>query len=361
MKWFHYIFDPTTDEMPGAGESEISRYWKVLPFKTTPAESLEDWFRTLSPNSDPNTENAIIGEWRDNPFDPHLVASNRPLAYMKNVVIKYVENLIDWGDSLFRQFTRESVNEALQIYVIANHILGPRPQFVPKRGEIKAESYYSLKDKWDDFSNALVELKNIFPYSSEVSVTGSSTGSSLLGVGSEFYFCIPPNDKLLDYWDTAADRLFKIRHCQDIDGVERKLALFAPPISPDALIQAASQGLSLGSILADLSSPPPIYRFTYLVQKANEFCSDVKALGLALLAALEKKDAEELGRLRASLETNMLELVTAIKERQILDARSNKENLLKVRDTAKFRLQHYLDLLGNDSAGCPQSRLSRRH
>ena len=44
-----------------------------------------------------NTENAVIGEWRDNPFDPHLIASNRPLAYMKHVVVKYVENLIGLG------------------------------------------------------------------------------------------------------------------------------------------------------------------------------------------------------------------------------------------------------------------------
>lgn len=353
MKWFHYIFDPTTDEMPGE-ESEITRYWKVLPFKTTPAERLEDWFRELPHDTDPNSENAIIGAWRENPFDPHLVAGNRPLAYMKHVVIKYVENFIAWGDSLFRQFTRESVNEALQIYVIANHILGPRPEFVPKRGEIKAESYDSLKDKWDDFSNALVELENIFPYSSEVSVSDPSTGTSLIGVGSTLYFCIPANDKLLKYWDTAADRLFKIRHCQDIEGVERKLALFAPPLSPEALIQAASQGLSLGSILADLSSPPPIYRFPYLIQKANEFCADVKALGSALLAALEKKDAEELSRMRASHETQMLELMTAIRERQVLDAKVHKENLLKARETASFRLEHYaIDLLGNASVTIP--------
>ena len=353
MKWFHYIFDPTTDEMPGAGESEISRYWKVLPFKTMPIESLEEWFRSLAPNTDPNTENAVIGEWRDNPFDPHLVASNRPLAYMKHVVIKYVENLIAWGDSLFRQFTRESVYEALQIYVLANHILGPYPEFVPRRGEIKAETYTSLQDRWDDFSNALVELENVFPYSSEVSVSVTSTGTNMLGIGSALYFCIPVNENLLEYWDTVTDRLYKIRHCQDIDGVERQLALFAPPISPEALIQAVSQGLSLGSILADLSSPPPIYRFSYLIQKANEFCADVKALGSALLAALEKRDAEELGRLRASHETQMLELVTAIKERQILDARAYKESLLKARDTAKFRLQHYIDLLGNESLTVP--------
>jgi len=349
MKWFHYIFDPTTDEMPGDGESEISRYWKVLPFKTTPVVRLEDWFMSLSPNNDPDTENTIISEWRDNPFDPHLVASNRPLAYMKHVVIKYVENLIAWGDSLFRQFTRESVNEALQIYVIANHVLGPYPEFVPKRGAIAAESYNSLQGKWDDFSNALVALENIFPYSSEVSVSSTSTGTSLLGIGSALYFCIPANDKLLEYWDTVADRLFKIRHCQDLDGVERNLALFAPPISPEALIQAVSQGLSLGSILADLSSPPPIYRFTYLIQKVNEFCSDVKALGSALLATLEKKDGEELSRLRASHETSMLELVTAIRERGVLDAKVNKENLLKARETASFRLQHYIALVGKDS------------
>jgi len=107
--------------------------------------------------------------------------------------------------------------------------------------------------------------------------------------------------------------------------------------------------LSLGSILADLSSPPPIYRFAYLVQKANEFCNDVKALGSAVLSALEKKDGEELSRLRASQETNILERVTGIRERQVLSAEVNIENLLKVRETAKFRLQHYKDLLGDDS------------
>ncbi len=351
MKWFHYIFDPTTSEKPKS-ENDTARYWKVRPFKaeSETVETLETWFRRLSPNSDPdNPGNTVINEWRDNPFDPHLVASNRPISYMKHVVIKYIENLIAWGDSQFRQFTRESVYEAIQLYVIASHVLGKRPEFVPKRGEIKTETYATLKDKLDDFGNALVELENIFPYTSAVNIATTSTGGNLLGIGSALYFCIPANDKLLGYWDTVADRLFKIRHCQDLDGVERGLALFAPAIDPAALIQARSQGLSLGSILADLSSPPPIYRFAYLVQKANEFCNDVKALGSAVLSALEKKDGEELSRLRSSQETTMLERVTGIRERQVLSAKVSIENLLKVRETAKFRLQHYKDLLGDDS------------
>lgn len=353
MKWFHYIFDPTTDALPGPGESEVSRYWKVAPFKKTAADDLKEWLRNIGANTNANSENAIIGEWRDNPFDPHLVASNRPLAYMKNVVLKYVENLIAWGDSLFRQDTMESVNEALQLYVIANHILGPYPEFVPQRGAVKAETYHSLRNKWDDFSNALVALENIFPYSSEATVSSSSTGANLLGIGASLYFCIPSNEKLLEHWDTVADRLFKIRHCQNIDGVERKLALFAPPIDPAALIQATSQGLSLGSILADLSSPPPIYRFRFLIQKANEFCNDVKALGSALLSALEKKDSEELNRLRASHETHILELTTAIRERQLLDAKANRESLLKARDSAVMRIEHYAGLLGHDGFTVP--------
>ena len=354
LKWFHYIFDPTTNAVPAPGEFESSRYWKVPPFKTAPKQSLEDWFRqNLSPTSSQTAANAVVAEWRQNPFDAHLVASNRPLAYMKHVVLKYVENLIAWGDFLFRQFTMESVNEALQIYIIANHILGRRPEFVPKRGNITAHSYDTLKDKWDDFSNALVELENIFPYSSESSISESSAGAGLLGVGSALYFCIPANDQLIKCWDTVADRLYKIRHCRDIDGVERKLGLFSPAIDPGALAQAAAQGLSIGSILADLSSPPPIYRFSVLIQKAAEFCADVKGLGSAVQAALEKKDADELDRLRASHEIQMLELMTAIRDRQVLDAKATEQQLQKARDMASFRLQHYIDLLGNDSVVVP--------
>jgi len=351
MRWFHYVFDPTTDAVPEPGK-ESSRYWKVAPFKTTAAESLEDWFRRLASD---DSEKRVVAEWREHPFDPHKVAANRPIAYMKQVVIKYVENLIAWGDSLFRQDTMETVNEAIQLYVLASHILGRRPERVPRRGEIKAESYETLKGRWDDFSNALVALENTFPYSSEVSVSASSPGASFLGVGSALYFCIPPNDQLLGYWDTVADRLYKIRHCQNIAGVERHLALFSPPIDPAMLVGAMAQGLSLGSILADLSSPPPIYRFTYLIQKANELCADVKALGTALLAAFEKKDAEELARLRASHETQMLGLMTAIRERQVLSARASKQGLEKSRETAAFRLQHFVDLLGAESVVIPPS------
>ena len=71
---------------------------------------------------------------QQNPFKPHLVASARPLAYQYYVVMKYLDNLIAWGDSLFLQDTIETINEATLCYVLAANLLGPRPSAC-RRGE----------------------------------------------------------------------------------------------------------------------------------------------------------------------------------------------------------------------------------
>ncbi|MCZ8285221.1 MAG: hypothetical protein O9353_07165, partial [Bacteroidia bacterium] len=66
------------------------------------------------------------------PFDPHLIASMRPRAYMVWTVMELIEILSDWGDYLFRQDTTESINEAINLYVLASEILGERPKKVDR-------------------------------------------------------------------------------------------------------------------------------------------------------------------------------------------------------------------------------------
>ncbi len=41
--------------------------------------------------------------------------------------MKYLDNLIAWGDQLFRRDTIESINEATQLYLLALQLLGERP------------------------------------------------------------------------------------------------------------------------------------------------------------------------------------------------------------------------------------------
>lgn len=131
LKMCHYVFNPF------AKGFDNKRFWQFAPFKEVDAENvLEKLFIGLQPNTPDNTPNQQINEWRDKPFQPHVIARSRPVAYMKWVVMKYIEILIAWGDYLFRQDTIETLNQATQLYVLAAHIYGPRGHKIPKRGKI---------------------------------------------------------------------------------------------------------------------------------------------------------------------------------------------------------------------------------
>lgn len=350
-KWFHYVFNPLANGI------EANRAWQFYPFLQTNKDNfLETFFNDLKANQ-PNDK---INEWRDKPFRPHVIARSRPSAYMKWVVMKYIDNLLAWGDYLFRQDTIESINYATQLYLLAGHILGPRPQLIPKRGKIKSQTYKSLLDKWDAFGNAMVELELIFPFSSQTSSpVGNSNGvigtPNIFGFASSLYFCIPNNPKLMGYWDTVADRLYKIRHCENIEGVFRKLALWDPPIDPALLVAATAQGLSLDSVLNDLNTPMPNYRFYYLIQKALELCNELKSAGGSLLSVFEKKDAEALSIIRARQEVEMQNLILEVKKLQVDESNKSLEGLLQNRKTHVYRLQHYLKLIGEDLNKVPSA------
>jgi hypothetical protein len=81
------------------------------------------------------TDEDALTAYRADPFNPHAIARTRLSAYQKSIVMKYIDNLLDWGDSLFNQFTMESVNETTMLYVIAQDILGPRPARLGSCGE----------------------------------------------------------------------------------------------------------------------------------------------------------------------------------------------------------------------------------
>ncbi|BBB92591.1 MAG TPA: neuraminidase-like domain-containing protein [Methylomusa anaerophila] len=349
MKWFHFVFNPIADG------NEDNRFWQFKPFKSINSQRVLD---SIFNNLKPNTADKTINEWRNKPFMPHVVARSRPVAYMKWVVMKYIDNLLAWGDYLFRQDTIETINQATQLYVLAGHILGPQPMMIPKRGTIKPQTYLGLLDKWDAFGNAMVELELTAPFSNQTTLPFGTVNNELAfaniyGLASSLYFCIPNNPKLMGYWDTLADRLYKIRHCQNIEGVFRKLPLFEPPIDPALLVKAAAQGLSIASVLNDLNAPMPNYRFYFLLQKALELCTELKSLGGAMLLAIEKKDNETIALIRAKHEGVMQNLVMEIKKKQLEEAQKNIESLLQNRKTPEARMKYYLKLSGLDESLVP--------
>jgi hypothetical protein len=349
QRWFHYVFDPTTDSDEPAPE----RFWRVKKFQTSDIELIEEILVNLATGADHELRERTIDcikRWREAPFRPHLVARYRPTAYMFKAVMAYLDNLIDWGDSLFRQDTGEAINEALQLYVLAANLLGPRPQAVPRKGSVRPQTYASLKADLDELGNALVHLEAEIPFDITPHPGEAGPGdqlATLRSLGSSLYFCVPRNDKLLGYWDTVADRLFKIRNSLNIQGIFRQLALFDPPIDPALLARATAAGLDIGSVVNGLYQPLPLVRFNLLIQKAQEICQEVKSLGGNLLSAIEKEDGEQLALLRARHEKNVLEMAQTVRYAQWQEAVKSREGLECALRNAAEKYAHFENLLGN--------------
>src|SRR5207245_3639732 len=84
----------------------------------------------------------------------------------------------------------------------------------------------------DPFGNKRVDvLMENFLAQPKIVVHGRPQAPALPHVQTR-YFGIPANDMLLSYWDTVADRLFKVRHCMHIEGAVQQLPLFEPRIVP---------------------------------------------------------------------------------------------------------------------------------
>ena len=335
MDWYHLVFNPTNEADPDHGGGTSARFWQFYPF----FEHAMAGIPSIQDIMDNSNLSIAVGEWARDPFKPHLIARNRIGAYMRNVVMKYLDNLVAWGDNLFRRDTMESINEATLLYVLAAQILGRRPVKIPARLSAAPMDYQDLLDngKMNAFSNALVKVQTYL-----ASTTRPIPNEVKLQMN---YFCIPPNEKLLAYWDVVADRLHKIRNSQNIDGVERQLALFEPPIDPAMLVRAAAAGVSIADAVAELYAPLPAYRFPTMVQKATELAQEVKSLGSALLAAIEKRDAEQLALLRSVQEQKVLEAAKEARTLQIQEAQAQVAGLNEQKELINDRIGHYQRLV----------------
>jgi cell division protein FtsB len=354
-RWFRYLFDPTDD----SDGSTPERFWKVKPFQFTDVRLIQEILVNLSSGVDPtlqqDTTNSISA-WKHNPFRPFAVARYRQSAFMFKTMMAYFDHHIGWGDFHYSQYTGESINEALQHYILVANLQGHRPQAVPKKGSVRPHTYANLRTDLDPFGNTLVDFETEIPFDNAPFPGPPSKHAGLAtlsSIGRALYFCVPRNDKLLKYWDIVADRLFKIHNSLNIQGIFQQVPLFEPPIDPAMLVRAAAAGLDVGAIVSGLNQPMPLVRFQYLVQKAAEICQEVKSLGGNLLAAMEKQDNEALSILRARHETEVLQLAESVKYAAYQEAIKNRQGLEQSLVNAAARYTYFQNLLGNTPQALP--------
>lgn len=313
-------------------DPNLLRYWPL----DNPQENEAFEIRLGQNNS------AKMDQLLSDPFDPDKLAHLRPVVFKKAVSMAYINNLLDHGDALFREYTRESINEAVMYYIFGYDLLGKRPVQKPKAlgsGQSIAGQHIEI-DRSQLFLEALEnEVMDNGVVSSPYNLPVMPLVNALVKG-----FCIPENEHFIAYWDRVEDRLYKIRNGLNIEGVKQELPLFEAAIDPAALLRATGAGGSNVGIMA-FQTPVPHYRFSFLLAKAKEFADQVSQLGAALLSALEKKDAEALILLRQGHENHILELTRGLKESQLEEASENVVSVQQSLSNAKMREKHYNDLL----------------
>lgn len=332
--WLRYIFDP----LGSSNEPAPRRHWNTKPFYLRSAAEYGEQLATAIMDriaSDPNgtieTELAdAVVEWRRNPLKPYLIARSRTVVFQQAIVDATIRMFIGRGDQYFRRDQLEDLVMASLDYSRAERLLGPRPKLVPPAVEPPPETYNQLEAKIDLFGNALRKIENLVPDLSALPHGGAELPPPPISLES-LYFCVPPSEKLFQLWDLLEERQFNLRNSRTIDGGERSLSLFAPPLSVEEMIKAAAAGLSMSAIVSGLGAPKPPYRFRVMLRHAVELAEAANGFGRELQQALASRDGEGMARLKADQQIRFLKEQTANLKQEIKVATLARESAKKTR------------------------------
>jgi peptidoglycan hydrolase-like protein with peptidoglycan-binding domain len=308
-RWLRYVFDP----LGSSNDPAPARYWNMKPFYLRSAAEYGDQLISAifdrvarDPSGAVETELAdAILEWRRNPFKPYLVARSRTVVFQQAIVDLMARVFMGRADSFFRRDQLEDLVMASLDYSRVERLLGPRPKLVPPAVDTPPETYNQLESHLDLFGNALRSIENLLPDISVLPHGGAELPPPPLTLES-LYFCIPPSEKLFELWELLEERQFNLRNSRNIDGVERTLSLFAPPLSVEALIRAAAAGLSVSQILSSLSAARPPHRFRVMLRHAMDAADAAAGFSSALEQALANRDVQALARLKTEQEIRLL-------------------------------------------------------
>ena len=209
--------------------------------------------------------------------------------------MKYIDNLIEWGDKLFRRDSMESIQEATQIYILAANILGPRPEKIPPIVSKEPLTFQKMR------------ADSICSPTSRCAWRTSRCGG---------HFRINARPEIGRRRRGAADGYAVLLHAaqpaaRQVLGHRRRPAVQDPqlPEHPGhrpaaAAVRAADRSRPAGARgrrrsrprqrIASLNAPPPHYRFRFLLGRAVRLAEEIRSFGAMTLRVLERRDAEGL-------------------------------------------------------------------
>jgi hypothetical protein len=153
-------------------------------------------------------------------------------------------------------------------------------------------------------------------------------------------FCVPPNPIPNALRARAELELFLLRSCRNIAGLERRLEPYSAPTDATSGMPSLSARGDL--VLTDTRSLAPTpYRYSALIERAKQLAQLAGQMESAMLAALEKRDAESYARLNARQNLESARAGVRVQELKVRVASDNVELATLQQEEAAIRAQQY--------------------
>lgn len=138
-----------------------------------------------------------------------------------------------------------------------------------------------------------------------------------------YNFCMPQNPVYEGLKLKGHLELYKIFNCRNIAGMVRELDSFAA--ATDSSTGMPIIGASGNLIVPGLANfSPSQYRFRVVLERAKQVAQQAQQMESLFLAALEKEDAENYGRLRASQDLQTAKATVKLQDLRIAQANNEK-------------------------------------
>lgn len=159
-------------------------------------------------------------------------------------------------------------------------------------------------------------------------------------------FCVPINPLLNVLRFRIESNLEKIRTCRNYAGIRRSMQSYSTPTDPASAIQRSAAGEEIDDAIP--TEPPPVYRFSYLIERARYYVSVAQQLENFLLASVEKAEQEQYNLLKAKQDLKVSQMNLALQALRIKEASDGVELARRQQDRAQFQVDHFNGLLAGD-------------
>ncbi|NWC00957.1 hypothetical protein HX882_34375, partial [Pseudomonas gingeri] len=256
----------------------------------------------------------------------------------------YLKNLIARGDMLYRQLTRDALNEAKLLYVRALSLLGP----LSKGRSISRWEPMSLEDAADYDSTLFSTFESSIQALFAEDIPDHIQGEPWLRLIDAPWFRLPVNTQLLDLWDNLDLRLGNLRNNLTLDGKPLLLALYEAPANPFDLLRAQLAGEGGGARrLGSLAIIPP-YRFRAMLPRVQNAVDTLIRFGDQVRSFMEWRDNTQREELLQSHVQELSEFTVTLQDQAIEQAGKSRDALKASRAMVVSRHAYYERLRNED-------------